>query len=89
MSAEGKTPRVSRLKAELQAEAAALEAQLKPAREFYEQHVSDPRYQESRRVIKEVSAKLQPIQNELAAIARASEGNRGIAIEPGVYSKGE
>lgn len=83
-----KTPRLKQMFQELHQRKAELVAKLRPAREFYEAHVNDPRYLEARRVIKEVSAELAPIDNEIAALARAL-GARGIKADPGVFAKGE
>jgi hypothetical protein len=81
-----KTPRVSELKAQLEKEKAELEALLAPAREFYEKHCNDPQYLASKKIIREVNAKLVPICNELAAIARAA-GSKGIKVESGTYTE--
>jgi hypothetical protein len=79
-----KAPRSAALKAELEAEKVKLEAELAPARELYERHVNDPAFLAAKRTIKELNAKLGPIQNELAALARAG-GSKGIQVEPGEY----
>jgi hypothetical protein len=81
-----KAPRVAALVEQLQAEKAELEAQLAPYREFYEAHVNDPKYLEAKVKIKELNAKIAPLCNELAAIARAN-GAKSIKIEPGNFAK--
>jgi len=87
MSDAVKAPQVAELKKKLEAEKAALEAELAPFRAFYEQHVNDPRYLEAKAKIKELSAKLAPIGNELAALARVG-GSKRMTVEPGEYSRG-
>lgn len=58
---------------------------LAPFREFYEQHVNDPKYLAAKKALKESGAILGPIDQELAMIARAL-GAKRIKIEPGVFS---
>ncbi len=86
MSDAVKAPQVAALKAKLEAEKAALEAELAPFRAFYEQHVNDPKYLEAKVKIREINAKLAPIGNELAALARVS-GAKNLKIESGHYDK--
>lgn len=87
MSDQVKAPRVAELKAKLEAEKAALEAELAPYRAFYEAHVNDPKYLEAKAKIKELNAKIAPIGNELAALAR-SMGSKRLNVEPGHYARG-
>lgn len=82
-----KAPRVSALMAQLQAEKVKLEEELAPYRADYEILINAPRLLECRRKIKEVSAKLGVVNDELAAIVRAN-GSKGIKVESGVYTKG-
>lgn len=84
VAAAPKAPRTDQLRRELEAEQAKLREEMKPFREFYEAHVNDPEYLEACRKIKEISAKLGPVDNELAALARAA-GARVIKAEPGEY----
>ena len=83
-----KSPRVAALLQELQKEKEALEAELKPYREFYEAHVNDPKFIAAKVKIKEINAKLFPIFNEIAAIAR-SKGAKSIKAEAGEYKTKE
>jgi molecular chaperone GrpE (heat shock protein) len=84
--APNKSPRADALKAELEAERDALLRELAPHREYYERHQADQRFIQARQKIKEISAKLGPVQNELAALARAS-GARSIKAEAGTYTR--
>ncbi len=72
-------------RAELQNQKDALVAALKPARDDYERLVNDPRLLECKRIIKETNAKLLPIENELAGLARML-GGKSIEVEQGEYS---
>lgn len=83
-----KAPLTAALKAKLLVEKETLEKELSPHREFYEKHVNDPKYLESKKKIKELNNKLGPINNELAALARA-EGAKGIKAESGVFENKE
>jgi hypothetical protein len=80
-----KAPRARALYEALQKEKAVLLAELKPFRDFYEAHVSDKRFTEAKARIKKINALLFPIDNELAALARAG-GARGIKVEAGNYT---
>lgn len=83
-----KAPLTAALKAKLLEEKEKLEKELAPHREFYEGHVNDKKYLEAKKKIKEISNKLGPINNELAALARA-EGAKGIRAESGVFENKE
>lgn len=83
-----KAPRAAALKEQLEAEKASLEAELAPARAAYDRLINAPELLAARAKIKEVSAKLAPILNELAALARAG-GARGIKAEAGQFSAKE
>ena len=79
-----KTPLVDALKQELEAKKDKLAAKLQPYRDDYEKLINDPRLIECRKMIKEINSELAPIQNELAALARA-DGAKGIKVEGGVF----
>lgn len=78
-----KSPRVDALRKELEQERDKLAAELKGYREYHDKHVNDSKFLESRKKIKEISAKLGPVQNELARLA-ASEGGITMKASPGV-----
>jgi hypothetical protein len=80
---QDKSPRVTALRKELEADRDKLLAELKDYREYYDKHVNDAKFLESQKKIKEISKKLAPLQNELAKLARASGGNKGMKAEPG------
>lgn len=80
---EDKSPRASKLRAELKEEEAKLEAELRPHREYHDRHVNDAKYLEARKKIKEISKKLAGVKNELAALARSSGTNTAIKAETG------
>lgn len=83
-----KSPRAAALFAELKAEEAKLLPGLTADRELLNSIVDTGTGAEVRAVrerIKAASAKIAPIQNELAALARLS-GSKGIKIEPGEYA---
>lgn len=80
-----KNPRVAELYKQLQTEKEALEKELQPYREVHDKHVNDPKFLEARKKIKEINAKLGPICNELASIARAG-GARSIKVESGSFA---
>jgi hypothetical protein len=80
-----KTPLVDELYAKLKAIEAELEARLAPARAYYEAAVNDPKLLAARKDIKEINAKLLPVKNELAALARA-RGAKSIKLEQGTYN---
>lgn len=79
------SPRLREIYEDLKAQEEDLLAELQPHRDFYEKHVNDPHYLEARAKIKEISARLAPVRNELAALARAL-GGRGIAAEGGTFA---
>lgn len=79
-----KTPRLRTMFNELLAQKQALAAELKPSRDFHDKHVNDPKLLEARKKIKEINAKMAPIDQELAGLARAI-GSKGAKIEAGVY----
>lgn len=83
-----KSPRADAFKEQLLKEEAELKDKIKPYREFYEAHVNDPKYLESRSKIKEINAELAKVHNELAGLARAA-GSKGIKAELGVFSSGD
>lgn len=83
-----KAPRAAALKAELEAEKALLEPELAKYREVYDRLINAPELLEARAKIKAISAKLGPVLNELAALARAG-GSKGIKAEAGAYAAKE
>lgn len=83
-----KAPRTEQLRKELEAEKAALMKELQPYRDYYDKHVNDAKYVEARKKIKELGAKIGPIDNELAVLARAG-GAKGIQAEQGIYTSEE
>jgi hypothetical protein len=85
LDVKSKTPITDQLRRELEAQKAKLVAELKPFRDLYDAHVNNPQYLEAKRKIKEINLKLGPIENELAALARA-RGAKGIKLEPGTYA---
>ena len=86
-AAPSKAPLTAALYEKLKAEEARLEAELAPAREFYEKVMGDPKLAEARATIKRVNAALLPVKNELAVLARAG-GAKGMALGAGAYDKG-
>lgn len=84
MSSE-KTPRLKELFRQLWAEKQKIVAELAPARAIHDELVNDPRLVAARKTIKELSAKLAPIDNELAGLARAL-GSKRMKLDPGVFS---
>jgi cell division septum initiation protein DivIVA len=87
-TAPAKNPRLQAIYQELLAQEESLLAELQPHRDFYEAHANDPRYLEARAKIKEVSGRLAPVRNELAALAKAL-GGRAIQVESGAFQGGE
>lgn len=85
-TAPEKASRVKDLMRTLQAEKDKILAIVDPARADYERLINDPRLIECRQIIKQYKPKLFELDNELAALARALPANKGIAVEPGVYS---
>lgn len=83
-----KNPRLRKMFDELMIQKNQILEEVNPAREFYERHVNDPRFIEARKTIKEGNAKLGPIDNELAALARAL-GAKSIKAESGVLTATE
>lgn len=85
---ENKTPLTTALKDKLEAEEKKLMEELAPHREFHDKHVNDPKFIKAREKIKEISNKLGPVRNELAALARA-RGSKGIQAEAGEFKNEE
>lgn len=87
-AAAQKNPRLRAMYDDLKKQADAVRAQLDPAREVYDRKVNDPELVAARKAIKELSAKLAPIEQELAALAKAL-GTRTLKAEAGVYEGGK
>ena len=81
-----KSPRADALKAELLIEESKLRAELAPHREVYDKMMNDPKLLNCQKAIKDISARLAAVQNELAKMVRAG-GSKGITIEPGIYNR--
>jgi hypothetical protein len=88
MAETTKAPMVRALRARLEAERDRLLAELAPHRELYERLINAPELVGARAAIRRIGAELGPVQNELAALARAG-GATGIQADPGVYAAGE
>lgn len=79
-----KTPRLKKLYDEVVEQIEELEEELEPYRKIYEKLTNDPRLIEARTKIKEINAKLAPLKNEQAALARAGGA---ISLRDGVLKK--
>lgn len=79
---KSKTPMIDAVRKELEAKKKKLIEKIAPYREFHDNHVNDKKFIEARTKIKEISAELGAVENELAAIARGSP--RNINLSDGV-----
>ena len=82
-----KAPRATALYNELKQAEAKLEAELAPAREYYEKHVNDPKYIAACAAIRRLSNELFDIKNDLAAMARLNPRNKSLQVEGGQFAK--
>jgi len=81
-----KTPRLRTMFEEAQERRKPLAEERDKVREELDSLAQNPRIAELRTRVKELNAVLAPIDNEIAALAKAL-GGRSITAEPGSYTK--
>lgn len=82
-----RTPRVSQLRAELEAQRAPLVEERDAVRARLDELTQSEECNTLRKRMKELNALIGPIDNDLAAISRVSKGNRSIQIEGGTLNR--
>lgn len=83
-----KRPLLKKLFDELMAQKAPLALEREKVRAELDALTQNPRIAELRAKLKDLNAKLGPMDNELAGLARAL-GSKSVHAEPGVYTKSE
>lgn len=88
ISSSEKTPRLRAMFIEAQAKRKPLAEARDRLREELDALTQNPRIAELREKLKAINAELAPLDNEVAALAKAL-GGKSLTAEPGTYEKGK